>query len=123
MNMNEFKSQLKDLSSELGGIMPHDVIDRILDSMGLQVRRSAARSVISGTGLFLAGVIIGGAAALLLSPKNGLEIRSDIEDKLDGVIDKLKHMAKRSEAEESAGASTRTNAGSDKGTSSTIHHS
>jgi gas vesicle protein len=93
MKMNDVVSSLKGIKSELADVLPPEVIDRVLEGMGLQVRRSSVGAFASGTGIFLAGVIIGGAAALLLAPKAGLELRSDLEDKLDTVIDRLKTMA------------------------------
>lgn len=93
MKMNDVVSSLKGIKSELADVLPPEVIDRVLEGMGLQVRRSSVGAFASGTGIFLAGVIIGGAAALLLAPKAGMELRSDLEDKLDTVIDKLKTVA------------------------------
>jgi len=108
MKMNEVVSSLKGIKNDLGDILPPEVIDRVLESMGLQVRRSRVSGFFSGTGIFLAGIIIGGAAALLLAPKAGLETRSDLEDKLDSVIEKLKGMVgqKTTEGEETEGGKT-----------------
>ncbi len=123
MKMNEVVSQLKGIKHELGDIVPPEVIDRVLESMGLQVRRSSFRGFASGTGIFLAGIVIGGAAALLLAPKAGLELRGDLEDKLDTVIEKLKGLVgqKTEGEEETAGgksasstSSTKTTTPSDK---------
>jgi gas vesicle protein len=105
MKMNELKSQLKGLTQEIGDILPDDFVDRMLEGMGLQQRRSAFRGFAAGTGIFLAGVVVGGAAALLLAPKAGLETRSDLEDKLDGLIEKVKGMVSRDTEGEGASAS------------------
>ena len=136
MKINEVARTLKTLSNDLGEIVPPEVIDRVLESMGLQVRRSSVRGFFGGTGIFLAGVVIGGAAALLLAPKGGLEIRSDLEDKLDSVIEKLKGMVgSKTETAEDETASTKsatstTGAKTEKsdkpnqsGTRGTVHHS
>jgi gas vesicle protein len=85
MNMHDINSQLKSLND----MLPADIKDRVLDAFGLQQRRPV-RSAISGVTVFLAGIVVGGAAALLLSPKSGIEVRSDLEDKLDTLITKVK---------------------------------
>ena len=87
MNMHDINSQLKSLND----MLPADMKDRILDAFGLQQRRPV-RSMMSGVTVFLAGVVVGGAAALLLSPKSGMEVRSDLEDKLDTLIAKVKSL-------------------------------
>jgi gas vesicle protein len=140
MNMHELKSQLKSIKNDLGDILPAEFTDRLLETMGLQVRRSAFRGFAAGTGIFIAGVVVGGAAALMLAPKPGLEMRSDIEDKIDNLVEKVKHLISRSEsdtetASTGAGSTTRsstTQAASDKNkteanspnrTGNPIHHS
>lgn len=136
MKMNDVVSSLKGIKSELADVLPPEVIDRVLEGMGLQVRRSSVGAFASGTGIFLAGVIIGGAAALLLAPKAGLELRSDLEDKLDTVIDKLKTMAhlkgEEDDTSKSATAKGATTADKDKNkegnqagtrTGGPLHHS
>ena len=122
MKMNDVVSTLKDIKHELGDILPPEAIDRVLETMGLQVRRSPIRGFASGTGLFLVGVIIGGAAALLFAPKAGLEVRSDLEDKLDTVIAKLKTMVGKGEAEEEdTSKSASASRPSDKSTTATTN--
>jgi len=116
MKMNDIMSQMKTIKNELGDVLPPEFIDRVLEGMGLQVRRSAFRGFASGTAIFLAGVVVGGAAALLLAPKAGLETRGAIEDKIDTLIEKVKGMVSRGETEtESATASGSTSTKSDKG--------
>jgi len=105
MKMNDIMSQMKTIRNELGDVLPPEFIDRVLEGMGLQVRRSAFRGFASGTAVFLAGVVVGGAAALLLAPKAGLETRGDIEDKIDTLIEKVKGLVQRGESNESTGTS------------------
>jgi gas vesicle protein len=140
MKMNDIVSQLKSVKNDLGDVLPPEFIDRMLETMGLQVRRSAFSGFLSGTGIFLAGVVCGGAAALLLAPKAGLETRSDLEDKVDTLIEKVKSMVPGLSSEgdtsgtnASASSSSGTANKSDKGKegntsqgsrqSGTIHHS
>ena len=91
MNMQELKSELKGLKSELNDLLPHDVMERVLDTLGLQQRRPV-RTTLSGAGLFVAGIIVGGTAALLLAPKTGIELRSDLEDKIDAIWNRVRHL-------------------------------
>ena len=118
MKMNDIMSQMKTIKNELGDVLPPEFIDRVLEGMGLQVRRSAFRGFASGTAVFLAGVVVGGAAALLLAPKAGLETRGDIEDKIDTLIEKVKGLVSRHEASDTTDASASSTTGaikSDKG--------
>jgi gas vesicle protein len=111
MKMNDIMSQVKTIKNELGDVLPPEFVDRVLEGMGLQVRRSAVRGFASGTAIFLAGVVCGGAAALLLAPKAGLETRGDIEDKIDTLIEKVKSMIPGSESTESTGTSASSTSG------------
>lgn len=116
MKMNDIVSQLKSVKNDLGDVLPPEFIDRMLETMGLQVRRSAFSGFLSGTGIFLAGVVCGGAAALLLAPKAGLETRSDLEDKVDSLIEKVKSIVPGLSSE---GDTTGTNASASSSTTST----
>ena len=99
MNTNDLTSELKNLKSQIKDLFPDDLLDRVLETVGLEQRRSPVRGVLSGTGIFLAGVIVGGAAALLLAPKSGIEMRSTLEDKIDTLIEKVKHLRGKAEEE------------------------
>ena len=47
-----------------------------------------------GFGKFLAGASIGAAIALLLAPKKGSELRSDLKNKIDELVTKAKELDK-----------------------------
>lgn len=47
-----------------------------------------------GFGKFLAGASIGAALALLFAPKKGSELRSDLKNKIDELINKTKELDK-----------------------------
>lgn len=111
----DLSSELKGLKSQLKDLFPDDLLNRVLDSVGLEQRRSPVRGMISGTGLFLAGVIVGGAAALLLAPKSGIEMRSSLEDKLDQLIEKVKHLRGTKEEEDESVSAKAAKDKSDKG--------
>ena len=52
--------------------------ENLLDSLGLEQRRSFGRSTASVTGLLGAGMLIGAGLALWLAPRNGVEARGQI---------------------------------------------
>jgi gas vesicle protein len=95
----DLTSELKHLKGEIKDLFPDDLLSRLLDTVGLEQRRSPVRGVLSGTGIFLAGIIVGGAAALLLAPKSGIEMRSTLEDKIDTLIEKVKNLRGKAEEE------------------------
>ena len=53
-----------------------------------------SKSVYS-VGAFLAGAIVGGVAVLLLTPKTGSELRSEISDFAEEEVQKVKNAASR----------------------------
>jgi gas vesicle protein len=61
--------------------------DRLLAELGLQKQRSAARDLLPAIGAFVAGAIVGGALALLLAPKSGRELRSEINKRIRRTAD------------------------------------
>jgi gas vesicle protein len=95
----DLASELKNLKAQAKDMFPDDLLERVLDSVGLEQRRSPVRGALSGTGIFLAGVIVGGAVALLLAPKSGIETRSALEDKIDTLISKVKDLRGKAEEE------------------------
>jgi hypothetical protein len=50
----------------------------LLDLLGLQSKPSTSSRVLTYAGFAAAGLVVGAAAALLLTPKNGRELRSDL---------------------------------------------
>lgn len=78
-----------------------DVLDRVTDltaddvlkAVGLR-RASAGGDMLQYIGLFAAGVVVGGAAALLLAPKSGSKLRTDISDGIGELKDRAMSRAK-----------------------------
>jgi hypothetical protein len=64
-------SDLSDLSKE-----------DILSALGLAKKRSPAEGLWGGLGIFAGGLLVGAAAALLLAPKSGQELREDVSERL-----------------------------------------
>lgn len=56
--------------------------DDILKSLGLEVRRSSTDFVLPALGVFGAGLIVGAGIGLLLAPKAGADLRSDIREQI-----------------------------------------
>lgn len=61
----------------------------ILAALGLQRKRSALDVLLPAAGIFAAGLVLGTGAALLLAPKSGREIRSDIKHKASELTERI----------------------------------
>jgi hypothetical protein len=57
--------------------------DDFLEMVGLESRRSAAEKVLPSLALFSAGVLLGVGLGMMLAPKPGRELRSDLRDRLN----------------------------------------
>ena len=56
--------------------------DDVLAAFGLESRTSTAGRVFGTVGVFGVGVVVGAAAALLLAPKTGQDMRQDLSQRL-----------------------------------------
>lgn len=54
--------------------------DDILAALGLEKRRSMAATVVPPLAVFTAGALVGAAAAVLLTPKSGPQLRRELSD-------------------------------------------
>lgn len=54
----------------------------VLSWLGLQPKQSAAGAILGSLGLFAGGLALGAAAALLLAPKPGADLRADLKTRL-----------------------------------------
>lgn len=63
--------------------------DDVLSWLGLQKRTSTGAYVAGCLGLFASGLLLGAGAALLVAPKPGRELRSDLRSKLKRAADDL----------------------------------
>jgi len=61
--------------------------DDVLRYVGLTTYKPA-RSSFAGIGAFVIGCAVGGIAALMLAPKTGTEMRTDVKDKAMGYLGK-----------------------------------
>ncbi len=61
--------------------------DDVLRYVGLTTYKPA-RSSFAGIGAFVIGCAVGGIAALMLAPKTGTELRTDVKDKAMGYLGK-----------------------------------
>jgi hypothetical protein len=60
--------------SDLRGLSKADV----LAAIGLASKRSASEKILGSLSVFGIGLLVGGAAALLLAPKAGTDLREDL---------------------------------------------
>lgn len=60
--------------SDLRGLSKADV----LAAIGLASKRSASERILGSLSIFGVGLLVGGAAALLLAPKTGTDLREDL---------------------------------------------
>lgn len=86
-----------DFIKELRSMDKNDV----LNAMGLETRRSASDMVVPVLGIFLAGLVTGLGAGLMLAPKSGESLRNDAKDlandahsQVKGKVDEAKDYAK-----------------------------
>jgi hypothetical protein len=61
--------------------------DDVLRYIGLTTNKPV-RSTFGGIGAFVIGCAVGGIAALMLAPKTGTELRTDVKDKAMGYLGK-----------------------------------
>jgi hypothetical protein len=61
--------------------------DKLIGELGLQKQRSVVSYLGPALGVFAAGLIVGGALALLLAPKSGRELRSEIQKRMRRDVD------------------------------------
>jgi hypothetical protein len=83
MNTNTVKKKLMWLRDMAG--------DDILETVGLQRKRSAAAMFLPVVGVFGVGMI--GGLALLFAPKKGEDMRKDIKDKANEIKDRITSQA------------------------------
>jgi YtxH-like protein len=50
----------------------------VLHALGLQTRTSTTRTALTYAGFAVAGIVVGAAAAIMLTPKSGRQMRNDL---------------------------------------------
>ncbi|HEX8823561.1 MAG TPA: YtxH domain-containing protein [Archangium sp.] len=81
------KKILKDLPNSAKDQWDDFDVDNVLRYMGLTTYKPA-RSSFAGAGAFIIGCAVGGIAALMLAPKTGTEMRTNVKDKAMGYLGK-----------------------------------
>jgi len=56
--------------------------DDVLESLGLQERRSALATTLGSLGIFVLGCLVGAGIGLAFAPKSGDELRNELGDKV-----------------------------------------
>ena len=74
----------------------------VVGALGL--RRAEPPALLAGMGLFGAGLLIGAALALLLTPRNGAELRTGLRERIDALRDRVRTARPDGEDRESARA-------------------
>lgn len=78
-----------DILKELRNLDKNDV----LKALGLEPQRSSAEMVLPVLGIFIAGVITGLSAGLMVAPKSGEQLRSDMLGTADEARGQVKQKA------------------------------
>ena len=55
--------------------------DEILAALGLERKRTILEAILPAAGVFVAGLLVGTSVALLITPKSGRELRSNLKSK------------------------------------------
>lgn len=63
--------------------------DDLLDLVGLETRRTTTDALVPALTAFSIGVLVGVGVGLLIAPKAGNELRSDLKNRLGGGNDQL----------------------------------
>jgi len=77
----------------------------LLNAVGLQSTRPALWAAVPGIALFGAGLVVGTGLGMLLAPKSGPELRSDLADRFESMKDyaaKATNMGHRGDTEETS---------------------
>ena len=67
--------------------------DDLLDLVGLETRRTTTDALIPTLTAFSIGVLVGVGVGLLIAPKPGTELRTDLKNRLGGGSDQLSSAA------------------------------
>jgi hypothetical protein len=81
--------------------------DDILGALGLQQRRAISDAIVPSVALFAAGALVGAAAAVLLTPKTGQQLRRELTEGARDLSQKI-----TSTAQEYTGAARSSSQGS-----------
>jgi hypothetical protein len=76
----------------LGNVVDSFASD-VLSSLGLQRRPTSFDLLVPAIGGLAVGVLVGGAAALLLAPCTGAEMRAQLGERLQGARERAKEAA------------------------------
>jgi hypothetical protein len=76
----------------LGNVVDSFASD-VLSSLGLQRRPTSIDLLVPAIGGLAVGVLVGGAAALLLAPCTGAEMRAQLSERLQGARERAREAA------------------------------
>src|SRR6185503_8651088 len=78
----------KSLMKNLSGLRDLDK-DDLLEYLGLESRRSTAETILPAVAMFGVGLLVGAGIGLMLAPKSGADLRSDLRERFTGGPDQL----------------------------------
>jgi hypothetical protein len=70
--------------------------DDVLESIGLQERRSALATTLGSLGIFVLGCLVGAGIGLAFAPKSGDELRNELGDKVRRKAQELQQQSESS---------------------------
>jgi YtxH-like protein len=68
--------------------------EQLLHAAGLERRRSMVEFMVTATGCFIAGAVVGGCVALLLAPTSGEELRSQLQERMRAASERARKAAR-----------------------------
>jgi dihydrodipicolinate synthase/N-acetylneuraminate lyase len=68
--------------------------EQLLHAAGLERRRSMIDYMVTATGCFFAGAIVGGCVALLLAPTSGEELRASLSERMRAASERARKVAR-----------------------------
>ena len=79
----------------------HLDVDDVLDLIGLERRRSAARYAFPIVGTLLLGAVVGAGLGVLFAPRSGRMLRMDAERKVDEIKNRIRTTTEPNNAQNS----------------------
>ena len=68
--------------------------DQLLHAAGLERRRGMIEFMVTATGCFIAGAVVGGCVALLFAPSSGEELRSQLQERMRAASERARKVAR-----------------------------
>ena len=73
--------------------------DRALEVLGLQTRRSLARTILTGGGILATGLVLGATLGMAFAPRKGEQMRREMREKAEGVKARMESYKERAKGD------------------------